>query len=51
MKAFRDLPEEHIYSQAVWGFCQGCCDKEAGQNAAMSRPRSMEEAIDKIKWY
>lgn len=51
MKAFRDLPEEHIYSQAVWRFCQGCCDKEAGQNAAMSRPKSMEEAIDKIKWY
>lgn len=51
MKAFRDLPEEHIYSQAVWRFCQGCCDKEAGQHAAMSRPKSMEEAIDKVKWY
>lgn len=51
MKAFRDLPEEHIYSQAVWRFCQGCCDKEAGQNAAMSGPKSVEEDIDKIKWY
>lgn len=52
MKAFRDLPEEHIYSQAVFDkFCQGCCDKEAGQHAAMSRPKPMEEAIDKVKWY
>jgi hypothetical protein len=50
-KAFRDLPEEHVYSQAIWRFCQGCYDKEAGQHAAMSRPKSMEEAIDKIKWY
>ena len=41
------MPEEHIYSQAVWRVCQGCCDdEEAGQNAAMS-----SEAIDIIKWY
>lgn len=51
IKAFRDLAEEHVYSQAVWRFCQGCCDKEADLHAAMSRPKSTEEAIDKIKWY
>lgn len=46
MKAFRDLPEDHIYSQAVWRFCQGCCDKDkAGQNAAMSRPKSIDLLI------
>ena len=50
IKAFRELPEEHVYSEVVWRFCQGCCDKEVGQHAAMSRPKSLEEAIDKIKW-
>lgn len=51
MKAFLEIPEEHIYSQAVWRFCQGCCDEEAGQHAAISRPKSMEEAVNKVKWY
>lgn len=50
-KAFCDLPENHAYSQAILRLCQGCCDKEAGQHAAMSRPQTIEEAIDKIKWY
>lgn len=51
IKVFRDLPEEHVYSQSEWRFCQGCCDQKAGQHDAMSRPKSMERAIDKIKWY
>lgn len=50
-KAFYDLTENHAYSQAILRLCQGCCDKEAGQHAAMSRPQTIGEAIDKIKWY
>lgn len=50
-KAFRDLPEDHIYTQAIWRLCQGCYDKEAGQHTAMAKPNSIEKAIDKIKWY
>ena len=50
-KAFRHLPEDHASTQAILRFCQGCSDKEAGQHAATQRPTSMEDAIDKIKWY
>lgn len=51
IKAFRDLPEEHTYRQAIWKICQGCSDKDAGQHAAMARPTSVEDAIDKLKWF
>jgi len=50
-KAFRDLPDEHMYQQAILRLCQGCIDKEAGKNAATSRPLSIEDAVDKMKWY
>jgi len=50
-KAFRDLPDEHMYQQAILRLCQGCIDKEAGKNAATSRPRSIEDAVDQIKWH
>lgn len=48
-KAFCDLPENHTNSQAILRLCQGCCDKEAGQHAAILR--IIGEAKDKIKWY
>ena len=50
-KTFRNLPEDHIYTQAIWRLCQSCCDKEAGKHTAMAKPKSIEEVIDKIKWY
>ena len=50
-KAFRDLPDDHMYSQAILRFCQGSIDKDAGTNAATSRPQSIEDAVDKVKWY
>jgi hypothetical protein len=49
-KAFRELPEDYMYKQAVLRFCHGCADKEAGEQVANCRPVSMEDAIDRVKW-
>ncbi|KAH3729960.1 hypothetical protein DPMN_055938 [Dreissena polymorpha] len=48
-KAFRDLPEDYMYSQAILRFCHGCINKEAGEVAANARPSTMEAAVDKVK--
>ena len=50
-KTFKHLPEKHMIQQAVVRFCQGCCDKVAGQSACNSRPRTMEQALKHIRWY
>ena len=50
-RAFRDLPETHMYQQAVVRLCQGAADKEAGSYASNSRPKNIEEAIDKMRWF
>ena len=50
-RAFRDLPETHVYQQAVVRLCQGASDKEAGSYASNSRPKNVEEAIDKMRWF
>jgi hypothetical protein len=49
-KAFRNLPDEHMNSQAILRFCHGLNDKAAGESAANMRPRTMDDAIDKVKW-
>lgn len=49
-KAYRNLPEEHTYKQAILRFCLGCANREAGEAAANKRPTKMEEAIDSVKW-
>ena len=49
-EAFRNLPEEHMWSQAILRFCHGCYDKDAGEKAANSRPKTLEQAIDQVKW-
>lgn len=49
-EAFRNLPEDYMWSQAVLRFCHGCADKEAGEIAANARPKSMDQAIDQVKW-
>ena len=36
--------------QVLLRFCHGLNDKEAGENVAHMRPKSIEEAIDKFKW-
>ena len=43
-RAFRDLPETHMYQQAVVRLCQGASDKEAESCVSNCRPKSIEEA-------
>jgi hypothetical protein len=50
-RAFRDLPEFHMYQQAVVRLCQGAADKEARSYAFNIRPKNIEEAIDKMRWF
>ena len=40
-----------MYQQAVVRLCQGAADKEAGSYASNSRPKNIEEAIDKMRWF
>ena len=49
--AFKDLPEHYSNSQAVVRFCQGLTDKEAGHHVCIQEPKSMEQALNGIKWY
>ncbi|VDI21152.1 Hypothetical predicted protein [Mytilus galloprovincialis] len=50
-KAFRHLPEDHMYQQAIMRLCQGAADKEGGMLASNAKPKSIEEAVDKIRWH
>jgi hypothetical protein len=50
-RAFRELPEKHMYQQAIVRFCQGAADKEAGSYASNIRPKNIEEAIDEMRWH
>ncbi|KAL8574972.1 hypothetical protein ACOMHN_064503 [Nucella lapillus] len=47
--AFRDLPEKFGLQEAIAKFCQGSLDIEAGKHAYLIRPKSMEEALGRIK--
>ena len=50
-RAFKDLPEHYSNSQAVVRFCQGLTDKEAGHHVCIQEPKSMDQALNGIKWY
>ncbi|MEW8548560.1 MAG: hypothetical protein AB2693_34090 [Candidatus Thiodiazotropha sp.] len=50
-RAFKNLPDEHMYQQAIMRLCQGANDKDAGQYAANLRPKTMEDALDRFRWY
>ena len=50
-RAFRELPENHMYQQAVVRFCQGTGDKEAGSYSSDIRPSTMDDAIGKMRWH
>jgi hypothetical protein len=41
-RAFRELPEKHMYQQAVVGLCQGVADKESGSYASNIRQGVLE---------
>jgi hypothetical protein len=49
--AFQGLPDDSMYSAAIVRFCQGILDKDAGQYAANLRLKSMEDAMDAVKWF
>jgi hypothetical protein len=40
-----------MYQQAVVRLCQEAADKEAGSYASNIRPKNIEEAIDKMRWF
>ena len=40
-----------MYKQAVVRLCQGAADKEAGSYASNIRPKNIEEAIDRMRWF
>ena len=55
-RAFKNLPDEHMYQQAIMRLCQGATDKDArqkdaGQYAANLRPKTMEDALDRFRCY
>lgn len=50
-KAFKGLSERHIVNQAIVRFCQGCQDKEAGQAACNTKPKTMNKALEQVRWY
>ena len=50
-KAFKGLSERHIINQAIVRFCQGCQDKEAGQVACNTRPKTMNKTLEQVRWY
>ena len=50
-KAFRHLPENYGSQQATIRFCQGLLDKEAWQHVCVHGPKSMEEAINNVRWF
>ncbi len=51
MKAYPDLTDNQIYRQAILRVCQGCSDRGAGHYAINMRPATMEDTVDKIRWF
>ena len=49
-KAFRDIPDEYVTKHLVIKLCQGCIDKNIGSVAASFQPKTVEGALERIKW-
>ncbi|XP_052777982.1 uncharacterized protein LOC128215323 [Mya arenaria] len=49
--AFYNLPEWHLTEEVVHHFCQGCTDKEAGKHALTQKPKSLEVAMNTMKYF
>jgi hypothetical protein len=49
-KAFRNLPDEYVTNQVVIKLCQGCLDTNVGSVAAPFQPKTVEYALERIKW-
>ncbi len=51
MSAYPDLTDNQIYRQAILRVCQGCSDRRAGHYAINMRPVTLEDTLDKIRWF
>ena len=49
-KAFRHLSDEYVTNRVVIKLCQGCLDKNVGSVAAHFQPKTVEYALERIKW-
>lgn len=47
--AFVDLPDDHMKSEAIAKFCQGCSDKDAAKHVCFEHPSTMEDALNLVK--
>ena len=50
IKAYKQLPDDHMQKEMVIRFCQGCTDKEAGLFALNQRCPTSEQAITHVQW-
>ena len=50
-KAYKELPENYMYEQAISRICHGCKDRDAGQYVVNLGLRTIEDVVDKIKSY
>ncbi|XP_053391395.1 uncharacterized protein LOC128554171 [Mercenaria mercenaria] len=50
-KAYRKLPESYVESQAIMRFCLGLLDPDAGEYVSNIRPATLQESVDKVKWF
>ena len=50
-QAFIGLPDSYVQELMVAQFCQGALDKDAGHHVLISRPSTLDLAIQKYKWY
>ena len=46
-RAFRELPEKHMYQQAVVRFCQGAADKEVEAMHPISGLKTLKRPLTK----
>ncbi len=50
-KAYVECPDDIQIKQGIMRFCQGCSDSQAGQQACLAKPATIEAALDIVKWY
>lgn len=51
LRAYPNLPEEFMMSQAIKRICHGCMDKDAGQYVANLNLGSVELVVNKLKQF
>ena len=51
MQAFPGLPEEHLQRQVILRFCQGSNSREAAQFAINSQPKTLDEALYRVRLF